>query len=680
MKKIILFLMIFLSVPNIAFANFGRSCSNVDESIMSSDIITSLESKTMFGFVKKLIDIENCGEGYLGNCSASLSGGLPVCVRNAQSVDQVANASNSVTTTMQMNSTIRLGDLTPHPAVSADWNLANLNISFTMVGDKPCVVMPTTYGYAPLVCLNSSTNQASQTRDMSQCSEVSNSCSLYNNPQNPSRTYNSFFGNAIECVYESLDIIFFDPRTCDRFDESIMLNGGAKETKVKPFAEFYATMKLSVTAALTLYMIFIGIKMMLEHQEVTAQDLFFSVIKMLLVIYFSVGTTAIDFFSGKEKHKNGITELVLPMMVSFSSGMSSYIFNNASSNYLCYFSPHEYDSKHSYYALWDSLDCRMNVYLGSSKVFHQDKSDYTRVNMPDEPRSTVPNIGYDWGNRPDALKVASDDNIAMRTAKDILASEETRAIAFFVVIFAFLIAGGLLPFIILIFVMLVVIGLMFSVVMSFLVSMVILYILAYVAPIFVPMSLFERTKTFFDSWLNLCLSSTLQPVIILAFSAFIFNLIDSFMFDQCIFAKYTRPGTSSFFFELRLPFSGDGAACKGSIGYKLFQYYQLSPGWKQQTFLFFKTVSLKDVYDLEGSCWTGLIMCFFLKYLLEQVYSLSSALSGGMSLDSVVSSPMAIINAIKSMVKRTQQQGNLAKDMMQDEKQGSGDSVRSVGK
>jgi type IV secretion system protein VirB6 len=665
-----LVLVLILITINSTYADFGKSCSMIDKSVVSDEVMNHLSKDSMYGVVKNLFDIENCGPEYSRGCSSTDNSKIFVCVKKTSAPASFAKADNSNMIELQSLEPVRLGNLTTLEMVTQDDNLANIIITAGLIGDKLCIVMPTTYGYVPLACRGTSlsSNVNVKLPDRSECSEISTGCSLYGNPLNISRAQNNFFGNAVQCVFESLDIIFFDPRTCGSDQIDLLKDFSRIETKVKPFAEFYKTLQNIVMAAITLYIIVFGIKTALNPEDFSINEAFLSVVKILMVIYFSVGTTALDWFSGKQKSSNGITEVVLPFMIDFSTGMSSYIFNNSSSNLLCYFSPDEYDKKYSYYALWDSMDCRMNTYLGISKVFYerQELAKYRRVAIPGEPASNVPDLDFSWGDKPDGLKPASGDSEAMRYSK---------AIGFFLTISSMLLTGGFMPFFILLFVMLTIVGMMFSFLMSFMVSLVLMYILAYIAPIFVPMSLFERTKGYFDAWLNLCMSTALQPVIILAFAAFILNLIDSFMFDQCIFAKYVDTDA---IFELRLPLDQSGIeACKGSIGYKLFQYYQLKNGWQEQTYLFFSITSLKDVYDLEGSCWTGLIMCFFLKYLLEQVYALSSSLSNGMSLDAVVSSPMAVINSIRSTASKMYSGGKGLAKMVKEAKQGQGDSVKA---
>lgn len=62
-------------------------------------------------------------------------------------------------------------------------------------------------------------------------------------------------------------------------------------------------------------------------------------------------------------------------------------------------------------------------------------------------------------------------------------------------------------------------------------------ILIYLAPVFVPMVLFEVTKGYYDSWLKLVTSYALQPMIIAIYIAMMMTIYDQTMFGNCKFTK-----------------------------------------------------------------------------------------------------------------------------------------------
>ncbi len=656
---------------NIASANFGYQCSSLSGSYFSTTQSTDLQQNSILGFLVNLIDIQNCGATYTnGNgCNDPSISTMTVCIKNSTSdTSRIATSTNSQATIISVTnppSPVPLGSLTTNPDIVNNPTLASINITVGVVGGNLCMTMPSVYGNAPIMCrslpVQSNSAAGLAALDMSSCSQVSQACDLLGYANNPSMSHYNFFGSAIQCVYESLNTIFLNPATCNQTTITNFSTSN-EQTTVTPFAEFYSAMSLTVVSALALYLMFFGIKMSLNPGEMTVNEIFIAIIKVIAVMYFSVGLTSLDWFSGKTTNSNGITAIVLPLLISFTNSMSTYIFENAASNGLCYFptgAPSTYPAEYTYYALWDSLDCRLNAYLGNVKLFW--------LNSGGPPGQSVYSLsGYTSPvaqNMPIAFSSFSTSPVPMLTQVSDTAENITNAsegVAFIVASMAFLLGGGILIFIVLLIVMLTIIGLVYSIFMSFLVSIVLLYIFGYVAPIFVPMSLFERTKGYFTAWMNLCLASAVQPILIMGFGAFIICLIDSFMFDSCGFDQYINPdgsGRMKYVYQLMIPGSGNSVlnpsmsakdACTGSMGYKLLQFFESSAGWENNSYLFFSIIQLSDVWNLQGSMWTGLVMCFFMKYLLDQVYALTADLSGGVGLDSVVMKPTAALDAAKA--------------------------------
>ena len=69
------------------------------------------------------------------------------------------------------------------------------------------------------------------------------------------------------------------------------------------------------------------------------------------------------------------------------------------------------------------------------------------------------------------------------------------------------------------------------------VSIIALGILTYLAPIFVPMALFEYTKRYFEGWLKLMISYALQPMVVAAFIAMMLTIFDQTMYGNCTFVS-----------------------------------------------------------------------------------------------------------------------------------------------
>lgn len=671
-----------------AFADFGKSCSSPSNEIFAKDITSNeFSNPTIISYVKSLIDIKNnVSDKYMDGCNDKLNDRMIIRVRNIINGDTYANDTNSNKFEILNGQTVLLGDLAEGlDIIKDDINLANIELRVGRISDKICIAIPSVHGYFPILCKDypaSSTKDITEIfDDMSNCSEYSDGCNLYSK-DNPSRSPNSFFGSAMQCVYESLDLIFFDMRTCDQsniYDSSGDLDEKKfeRETKVKPFADFYSSLQLTVSAAITLYVIFFGFKVALNPEELNINDMFLAVAKILLVIYFSVGSTGVNWFTGKSSNNNGVTQLLLPFMLSFSETMSSYVFNNTGNTNLCYFDKDDYEPGYSYYSIWDSFDCRLNVITGSNKIFRSEEYINSKLMPKIIPPGTVKFPYSESRNLPDALKSFTAsfvseftnliNSIAPGTIKNFTsegidnaiyqATIASNALPIMYVITSMILAGGLIHSLLLVVVIIMIAGLSISIFMSYIVCIMILYILAYIAPIFVPMYLFERTKGYFNGWLNLVLSTTLQPVIILGFGAYVLTLMDSFLFEGCKFAKYEHRSDKKYIeFVVRDPVNQDDKDnCENSLGYKLLKMFQYPAGWKDFSLLLFKITQLHDVYGTESSMWTCLIMLLFLRFLLNRVYQLSASLTGGLNIQSAVMEPMMFFSAMNNVKNRAQQ-------------------------
>ena len=667
--------LIMIILPVNSYADFGKTCTAIKEEYTAASKIDDLVANSVYGYVRSLIDIENCGQDFTNNCSNSSEEVMEICVKQVEDNSTSANKENSKKFIINKLTATPLSDLTKIQRIQSDPNLASISIIAGRVGNDFCVVMPTIYGFVPLACKQlSNVQQGPIFADKSECSELSTACRV-GGSDNISKVQENYSGSVIRCVYESLDSIFFDPRTCDRNNISKINMFESFDVKVKPFAEFFSYFRTFVIAALTLYVIFFGINLALKPGEFNPRHSLVAAAKVILVLYFSIGIDVSNWFSGKTKNHNGITQFLIPLMVDFSTEMSSYVLANTSEANMCYFSPSEYENKYKYYALWDSMDCRLNIYLGAAKIFWPAdlEARHTRVPIPGEPASTRPVIDIRTnGDMPEALKPpASIDGLGDRA----LVAGQT--LGLFLTICAMLIGGGLIQFFLMGFVIIVILSMMMSMLMSIIMSVVLLYMLADLSPIFVPLVLFKRTKGMFQSWLNLCLSMAMQPIIIIAFGAYVFVLIDSFMFNGCVFAKYDFGGVYEF--QLRLPLDSEGIkACRDSLGFKLYQLIQSGNGWNEKSYLLFRMINLKDVYNTEGSAWNALVVLFLLNYVLGKVYELAASLTGGISLSGMVALPVGVFNAMKSMYKSASSTINeykKNKDGRASAKEASGDSV-----
>jgi type IV secretion system protein VirB6 len=67
----------------------------------------------------------------------------------------------------------------------------------------------------------------------------------------------------------------------------------------------------------------------------------------------------------------------------------------------------------------------------------------------------------------------------------------------------------------------------------YLIALLIITIAVFVAPIFVPMCLFETTKRMFESWVKAIFGYVIQPVVLFIFLGFMYTMMDMVMFGKC---------------------------------------------------------------------------------------------------------------------------------------------------
>ncbi len=655
MTKIFLLLMLTLYTSITLFdvkAEYGGTCAPRQNTMILDDALSNLSSSTIYKFVLSLIDIENCGNNFNGGCFETNYDSMNVCVKTLDTLDDEATITNSRQYKFNVGELYRLGDMTSHPLVIGDDNLSNIVLAAGLIDSKLCIVMPTHFGYAPLACRNTRINNLSDSiRDYSKCN-VSQSCNLNGSGFNPSKTKNNTFGIAMKCFLDSMDMVFFDPATCSQNNVTIAEQIEAtSKVSLTPFVDFFNIMKNIVFAAITLYVIIIGMNMALNPHEFNAGSLFIAVLKIILVLFFSIGLNSNNWMTGKTHNENGITSLVLPMAIKFSQEMSSYFLNNSNDNNLCYFDSGDYDDpNYSYFSIWDSFDCRMNVYTGLSPVLFQNavRDTLRRIDISGEIPSSAPNS--DFRSKDMHYALTSSDKFVENQNIGVVGNSYPQGIPIIIVMASLILGGsGIIAWIGPVVLVLLMLVLCVITLTSSVASMVFIYILAYVAPIFVPMALFERTKTFFEKWMYLVISCALYPVIYIAISAFCVSMIDQLMFEDCVFKKYEHD--EQYIFALMVPDNEEGRrSCKSSMGYTLMHYYQTNYGWRNVDLLLFNTYVNVDPGNLLTKSLRGLIVCFFLGYFITKIDEIASSISQSIGTGAVTSSPVDIYNDISKSV------------------------------
>lgn len=287
----------------------------------------------------------------------------------------------------------------------------------------------------------------------------------------------------IECIRSTLLSTLISNTTCGVGNGPIQYGGSL-------FHTFQQNMQTTVMALLTLYVMFIGFKLILGQGQVPpAGELIMYAVKLILVIYFSVGIN----INGHGRF-DGMVEWVFPLLLNMANEMASWI-SGATPSGLCVFPIEgmDYADRMSRLALWDTLDCKVMHYLGFDTL----SSMY--------------------------LGGASGDNFGNSVPPYI-----------FLLIPA-LISGQINLTMLALAYPLVVMSVAAYMVTTFAVCLIAITVLAVLAPIYVPMALFRQTEGYFQSWYQLMISFTLQPVVIVAFMTIMFSVFDQGFYTGCEF-------------------------------------------------------------------------------------------------------------------------------------------------
>lgn len=254
--------------------------------------------------------------------------------------------------------------------------------------------------------------------------------------------------------------------------------------------KFQQNMRRTVMLLLTIYVIFVGFKILLNGELPKKSELVLYVLKFIFVIYFAIG------INKDGEHFDGITKWLFPLIFNATSDFSGWILN-ASGSELCVFN---YDDNPSmgYMAMWDALDCRISHYLGLDILRN-------------------------------ALVIETEEYSSMSTAGNFSIPP------YFLLIIPAILTNQLWLAQLALFFPIMVILVAAFMVNVFIISLIIIAILAVLAPIFVPMILFDYTKSYFEFWLRLIISFTFQPMIIAVFSMLMFSMFESSLYEGCFY-------------------------------------------------------------------------------------------------------------------------------------------------
>ncbi|MDG1437077.1 MAG: type IV secretion system protein [Rickettsiaceae bacterium] len=504
--------------------------------------------------------------------------------------------------------------------------LESIPLSVKLIDSKICLTMPTSRGFMPIMCRTTMAQKTEETNQERICRTIGESC-YAGAPK--SQSLLSFSGLTVHCMRDTLDKVMYMGSEC-AFEDSISY------AVLSPFSSFQSSMKNTVLAALMLYVMFYGFKLVMNIEYAELNKIAIFIVKFIFVLYFAIGIGSKTLEDGTKVPQNGMTEMALPILVDMTNLFADIVFSAGGSQGLCMFDVNKYDKGYSFYRIWDAIDCRVGYYMGMQILYN-------------------------------ASAVSSNSN-APKTL------EQGAGFALFIVLAGFVMGGQIL---------IVMFGIVFAVmfisvviyfITTYLICMITLYVMAYISPIFIPMVLFERTKSYFDAWLRTVISCTLQPAVIGAFIALLLTMYDSAIYGNCEFKRHdhTLGNMPYSTFELVLP-SVDVEKCEDSAGYKLLRYYQ-GKGWHKKSFIIFSASALKDSLDLASSLLYTMIYMFIFYFFVQRASEFASDLTGGSSVATVTAKPMEFWDNNK------QKAFGAAKGMGKMYAKGVGKAVRAPGR
>lgn len=501
-------------------------------------------------------------------------------------------------------------------------------------GDKLCVQFNTTLGYQSIGCkyLPSCVQFY-----LDQSCYVAESCYSYGS-QN-SLAMLPVTGAIMQCVNETIQYLFYGNPNCSISNDTNM------EYIVTSFSDFQTSMRITVRSALFLYIVVFGLKTVLSSELPSKGEFFRMGAQFTLVLYFSTGINinGVIGTDGQPYYDDGIHRYMIPLFTTGAAELADMVYTSGGNQGLCIYDSSLYPPGYSYLSMWDGIDCRILYYLGMD----------------------LSSIASSIADNPTADVVLTLALLGDPILFGLLLP------AFFSFQIVFLLCSTL-------FIIMFVSVLIYFVNIS-VISAIVVAIMIYIAPIFVPMALFEATKGYYDGWLKTTTAYALQPMVIAAYFAMMFTIFDQTIFGDCLFKNYSvtfemgnQTKTAIPFFMLCDPHDSTGdcyncendtdacpgyqtsvdvgneniTQCSQTIGYFLNPMVAGTSYTSEVSMIFF------DIYLLDSSVstnmTTGMVTLCLFGYLFykfgDVIDELTGELTGGSSLGSSAGKPMALVD------------------------------------
>lgn len=295
--------------------------------------------------------------------------------------------------------------------------------------------------------------------------------------------------------------------TCVRTTLQDVMIGDGSEGSSSFFGDFYALVQKMIAGFLTLAVIIYGILAAYGMMEKPSRDAMMFVVKFAFVTFFIL---RVDWMYTE---LTGVMDTMGQAVVGFAPAQEGVEADRQS---VCLREMVEATDANEadYTAPWMGMDCLIDSVIG--------------INMVDASKTAIGgDTSKEVGNR-----LLDGTGLARGLLAFLFSSMGTSILGLIVAVIGFLFVYSM-------------VFLIAKALFTYLMGYLGITVLMIVAPIFIPLVLFRKTKEFFDRWMKLVISFTLQPILVLIFITFSIMAVDYAMFSGKYSVVYRIAGEAS---------------------------------------------------------------------------------------------------------------------------------------
>lgn len=423
--------------------------------------------------------------------------------------------------------------------------------------DKMCVATQSFGGWIPIGCkyikepypvsiysefMDLSPEGIDELANLTSLTTCGNMGGCYKRAYDNSKTAIVMSGPLIECVKEMIAKLMISSAVCSFDDVQQVLGSNSRHSSA--LFQFQRNMHKIVSALLTIYVILFGFKIVLAGDIPPKSELVNFLVKFLFVVYFSVCIN-INVGSGDDLNRmDGMIQWAFPFLLNGMNQMAGWMMN-ASPSELCKFDDVYYPDSLRHLQLWDALDCKISHYLGLDAMQTMIVENASR--------------NHDW-KRFDVLSFPIPPYVYLLIPAIISGN------------FTLISLALMYP--------LLVISIAAFIVNATVVCMISIVVLGVLAPLFVPLYLFNYTKPYFEAWVKLLISFLLQPMVAVVFMTTMLSVYDFGFYGTC---KYTSKDFTYSGPEFKLAVNTDIGRPNTGIDNRTVRYSYLDQDWSKYT-------------------------------------------------------------------------------------------------